>query len=124
MGRPTGSLNNPFARVGIARNLLREKAEELYKKYMDIIQKAEDAGQYEVAAKHLQWLIDHMPAEDDGTRMIDQSVDKKQEVIDRGPVGPAIQIGIQVGGTGNKHIEVSKPKELPKPIPAEIIDAE
>lgn len=108
-----------FSKVKIARQLLREKSEEILAEYLDIVAKAKDAGDYEVAAKSLQWLIDHMPADDDGSRVVDQSVDKKQEVVEKGPVGPTIKIGIAVGGLGGQ-------KALPKPgtipITAEIID--
>jgi hypothetical protein len=104
-----------FTRVKVARELLRQKAEEIFTEYMDVIQKAKDSGNYDAAAKHLQWLMEHMPAEEDGTRMVDSSVDKRTEVIDSKPSGPAIQIGIKVGGIGENQ------KKLPAPI-VEVID--
>ena len=81
--------------------------------YMENAKKAQDAGDYETAAKQLQWLLEHMPS-DEGVKVIDQSVDKK--VIAEGPknTGPMIQIGIQMGGT-------KKPAELPV-ARAEVID--
>jgi hypothetical protein len=107
-----------FARVKAARELLREKAEELFTAYMDVIQKATDSGQYETAAKHLQWLIDHMPAAEDGQRMIDHSVDKNPQanLPQQVDTTPRIQIGIKVGGIGDDL------KKLPEP-KVEVIDA-
>jgi hypothetical protein len=110
-----------FSKVRIARELLKEKSEEILKEYLDVVQKAKDAGDYETAAKSLQWLIEHMPADEEGGRLVEQSVDKKQEVVQTGPTGPAIQIGIQVGGVGQKQLP--KPSELPA-ITTEIIDSE
>lgn len=100
-----------FSRVAIARQVLREKAEEIYAEYFETLKLAKEAGDFETASKGLQWLMDHMPAEDDGTRMIDVSVDKTTTVV-AAPTGPSIQIGIQLGG-------VKPQKALPS---AEVID--
>ena len=109
-----------FSKVAIARQVLNEKAEELLNEYLDIVAKAKDAGDYETAAKAMQWLIDHMPADDDGGRLVEQSVDKKQQVVEKGPAGPAIQIGIQVGGTNQKALPIAKPSD----ITVETVDSE
>lgn len=101
-----------FSRVAIARQVLREKAEEIYAEYFETLKLAKEAGDFETAAKGLQWLMDHMPAEDDGSRMIDVSVDKTTTIV-AAPTGPNIQIGIQLGGV--------KQKALPAAT-AEIID--
>lgn len=98
-----------FSKVQVAKDLLREKAQEILTEYLDVVQKAKDAGDYETAAKSLQWLIEHMPADAAGERLVDQSVDKKQQIVDRGPTGPAIQIGIAVGGVGQKQLPAKKP---------------
>jgi hypothetical protein len=103
-----------FTKVKIARELLREKAEEILAQYFEVIESAKQAGDHETAGKMLMWLIEHMPADEEGSRLVDISVDKKQEItqkVDR----PAIQIGIQVGG-------VPTQKQLP-PIKAEVVDA-
>ncbi len=105
-----------FGKVKIARELLREKAELIFQEYMDVIQRAKDAGNYEVAAKHLQWLIDHMPADEGEDRMVGQSVDKVAPQIQQGPEAPRIQIGIKVGGVGDNL------KTLPS-ASVEVIDA-
>lgn len=89
---------------------------------MRVIDEARVSGDYETAAKSLQWLIEHMPADEGGDRMVEVSVDKKQEQIQKGPVGPAIQIGIQVGGLGQRSLpEPKKPSDVSE---AEIIDSE
>lgn len=113
---------NFFSRVRIARELLKEKSEEILREYLDVVQQAKIAGDYETAAKSLQWLLDHMPADEEGERMVEVSVDKKQEAVQRGPTGPSIQIGIQVGGSGKPQL-VKKPDELPS-IEAEIVGNE
>ncbi len=108
MGRPTGPLNR-FPKVKEARELLKQKAADLLAKYERIIDEAIIAQQFEVAAKHVQWLIEHMP-EEDGVRLIDASAAKAVEV--QGKIGPSIQIGIALGGM--------KPRELPEA--PEVID--
>lgn len=107
-----------FTKVKVARELLRDQAEVILQQYMENIKKMQDAGEYEAAAKALQWLLEHMPADEDGSRALDTSVDKKAEQAQNTNVPPPIQIGIQVGGLG-KQIVTKKPKELP---PAEVID--
>lgn len=110
-----------FSKVAIARDLLRQKAEEILNEYLDVVQKAKDAGNYEVAAESLQWLIEHMPSEEDGTRAIDTSVDKQQKQVEKADSGPRIQIGIQVGGTGKLGAKAQK--TLPEATDAEIIES-
>jgi hypothetical protein len=104
-----------FKKVKVARELLREKAEELLEEYLLTVKQAQSSGQPEVALKALQWLIEHMP-DDDGERMIDASIDKKVEApkID---TRPTVQIGINLGGVGTNQ------KKLPQ-AKAEVIDAE
>jgi hypothetical protein len=116
--KPKGA-DQYFSKVRIARQLLREKSEEILAEYLDIVARARDAGEHEVAVKALQWLIDHMPADEDGDRMVDQSVDKKQETIQQGPVGPAIKIGIAVGGLTQNQKSLPKPSDI---VTAEVIN--
>lgn len=103
---------NFFGKVRIARELLRERAEMILLEYMDIIQKAKDAGDYETAMKATQWLLDHMPSDEDGGRLVEQSVDKKQQVQEK-QQGPAIKIGIAVGGLGENRKALPKPEDAP-----------
>ena len=95
MSRPSGP-DRYFPKVKEAREALREKALAILDKYEEIIQKALEAGDYETAAKHTQWLIEHMPNEA-GERMIDSSAANPKQ-IESGPVAPTIQIGIALGG--------------------------
>lgn len=112
-----------FSKVKIARDLLRERSEEILKQYLLIVDEARAAGDYETAAKAMIWLMEHMPADaEDGARIVDVSVDKKVQEVKTGPVGPAIQIGIAVGGLGEKSLKnPKKPKELPQ---VEVIEVE
>ena len=102
-----------FSKVKIARQLLKEKSEEILKQYLLVVDEARASGDYETAAKSLQWLIEHMPSDEDGDRMVEVSVDKKQEAKQTGPVGPAIQIGIAVGGIGAGQKALPKPNDGP-----------
>lgn len=93
----------PFPKVRDAREALKERAIEILETYLAIIGEARAKGNFEVAAEHTRWLIEHMPAED-LLRMIDPSAAKVKEVS--GPAAPTIQIGIALGG-------VKAPKALP-----------
>jgi hypothetical protein len=102
-----------FTKVKVARDLLRDQADVILRDYLDVVNKARDAGEYETAAKALQWLIEHMPSEDDGTRIIDTSVDKDMKPVVQ-EQRPAIQIGIQVGGVrAPNELSGKKQKALP-----------
>jgi hypothetical protein len=98
----------PFSRVREAREAIAAKALELFEGYMKMIKKAEDADQFEVASKGYQFLIEHMPKDEEGRTLIDPSIDKGP-TGKVGPVGPQIQIGIAL----------TTPKALP---PVEVID--
>lgn len=103
-----------FPKVKEARELLRERSLDLYLKYEHIIDMAIEKGELDVAAEHVKWLIEHMPAQD-GERMIDSSAAKPKEI--QGQLGPSIQIGIALGP--------AKVRELPPPtIDAEVIKSE
>jgi hypothetical protein len=80
------------------------RAEEILNKYQKLIDQAAAAGDYETALRHMQHLIDHMPT-DEGTRLVDMSIDKAAQ-IESGPKGPVINIvGIKLGGVeGNKQL--------------------
>lgn len=103
-----------FSKVRAARELLRERASEILQQYLAVVAETQAAGEYEVAAKSLQWLIEHMPSEDDGSRIVERSVDKEQQQI-QGPTGPSIQIGIQVGGVARQTLPAAtEVKALPE----------
>lgn len=101
-----------FPRVKEAREALRAKALELYEKHIALIDKAADEGKIEAALQASQWLIEHMPAGNDGERMIDASAAKVKEIAS-GPSGPTIQIGIALG-----------PGIKPKELGSHVVDAE
>jgi hypothetical protein len=97
---------SPFPKVKEAREALKEKALELFEEYRSMIREAREKGEYEIAAKHIQWLIEHMPMDEDGSTMVDPSVDKPKP--ETKATGPSINIGFNLGG-------IESPKELPLP---------
>lgn len=87
-----------FSSVKKAREALRGQALQLLEEYKAMIKAAAASGKYEEALKAMQWLIDHVPAED-GERIFDTSVDKPAQA--EGPKGPVVQIAqFQLGGLG------------------------
>lgn len=100
-----------FPKVKEAREALRERALDLLNKYETIIDSAIAHNDFETAAKHTQWLLEHMAAED-GERIIDPSAAKVKEI--EGTRGPMIQIGIAL-------TTPKTPLALPSSIDAEII---
>jgi hypothetical protein len=90
------SSDQRFPAVRKARELLKERAVEIYNQYVAVLKQSAEAGDYETAAKGYQFLIEHMPAED-GETMIDISVDKPRQVETK-YTGPSVQIGIALGG--------------------------
>lgn len=103
-----------FTKIQQAREALRDKADKIIEEYLDIAVQAKAAGDYETAAKALQWLIEHMPADEEGQSLVDTSVDKQKQQAQQ-QLGPAIQIGIAIGGANQAQ------KALPQ---AEIVDAD
>lgn len=91
-----------FPKVKEAREVLKEKALELVELQMTIIKEAIANGNFEAASKATQWLIEHMPNED-GERLIDSSAAKPKE-LEGTRSGPAIQIGIALGGIQRKEL--------------------
>lgn len=96
-----------FSRVKEAREYLRDQAKELLELQKALIMEAAAKGEIEAALKANQWLIEHMPAGDEGERVIDPSASKPKEI--EGPKGPMIAVGVHIGGVS-------------KQIPAQIID--
>jgi hypothetical protein len=102
-----------FSKVKEARKAILAEAERICGLYMQSIEAALADGQFDVAQQGLQWLMEHMPADEDGTKLIDQSIDKPKADSGKGS-GPQINIGVQLGGM----------TAAPKSLPAHIIDAE
>lgn len=107
-----------FSSVKVAREALRQRAEELISEFLDIAKQAKVAGDYETASKSLMWLIEHLPAESDGSRVVDVSVDKKAPVVEP-QHGPKIQIGIQLGGVKQKQLPTVEAKPVTKVLDGE-----
>lgn len=91
----SGEIGRSFGSVRKARAALLARANELMDGYLDLIKKASEAGEYDVASKAYQYLFDHMPPED-GQRLLEQGIDKPKQV--EGYRGPTIQIGFKLGG--------------------------
>ena len=75
-----GSQRVYFPKVKEAREALREKALELFELQVSIIREALNKGDFESAYKANQWLMEHMPASDEGERLIDSSAAKPKEI--------------------------------------------
>ena len=95
-----------------AREALKERASEILEAYMALAAQAAAEKDFETAADILWKLLDHTPADEGGDRVIDSSASKPSKALEQGPAGPAIQIGIALGG-------IRTPKELPS---VEVID--
>lgn len=91
------AIKGPLSKVKAAREVLKERALDLLNKYESIIDKAIEKGDFETAAEHVRWLLEHTGHED-GERIIDPSAAKVKEVA-QGPVGPQIHIGIALSGS-------------------------
>lgn len=106
---------NYFSKVPEAREVLKKEALTIIDRFLVTLQNAEARGDFETASKGYQWLMEHFPAHEDGTTLIDQGIDKPKVV--QGYQGPSIQIGIAMGGVG-------QPKTLPaKPEPVVTVEA-
>ena len=107
-----GSTRVYFPKVIEARELLKEKAIELYEEYRALAADAKGLGKVDIAEKILWNLIAHMPNED-GQRMIDSDASQPKEL--EGPRGPQIAIGIQLGGVDQKVLPAAEVIDV-KPI--------
>ena len=85
----------PHARE--ARQALAGKALVIFDLYLRLVEAAMADHDYETAEKALRFLQEHMPKDEDGTTMLDASVDKKEEKSAL-PVGPTVNIGFAIGG--------------------------
>jgi hypothetical protein len=102
-----------FSSVRRARELLREKSEEILRFYMDLAKLAAANGDFETAEKIGWKLLDHA-TDEDGTTIVAPSVDIKAKQLESSKQsGPTILIGgINIGGLN---------KALPEPV-IEIVD--
>ena len=102
---PVGGGHFPSVKKG--RAALMARANETYEKLVQIIDMASASGDFETAAKYAWMLLEHTPKED-GISIIEESA-AKQRLIEAGPRGPIIQIGVRLGGA-------NEPKELPEAV--------
>lgn len=93
---------NYFPKVKEAREVLKVRAQEIVELYLENAKEAKDNGDHEVTMKSLQWLIEHMPADESGERMVETSVDKAAKA--ERPAGPMVQIGFALGGMNQKSL--------------------
>ena len=100
-GRPKGG--QEFPKVREAREALRQKAVGIWERYEAMIVQAVAAGEFDVANSAYQFLITHMPADEDGTRMVDVSIDKQEKKDNRRQM-PSVNIGFKLGGVDQKAL--------------------
>jgi hypothetical protein len=103
MGRPPGAKTVRFGKAKEAREAISERLSEIVDGYLTLIKDAHAAESWDVAMRGYQFLLEHAPKDEDGTKVLDQSVNKEPAKV-QGPTGPTIQIGIALSG--------------PKPVPA------
>lgn len=84
--------------MNVAREMLKERAEEILGEYIDTAKAARDAGEFEAAGKMYWNLIEHMPSDNPNERIVDTSVDRVPKQVDSKPSGPVIKIGLALGG--------------------------
>lgn len=94
---------NSFSSVRKAKEALRQRAHEILDGYLLVIKQAAAAGDFETAVKGYQHLLDHMPDED-GERILDVSMDKKQADSGKAYQGPLIQIGVAIAPLPKKAL--------------------
>lgn len=90
--------NRYFSKAGLARQMLKDRAEEILADYIETAKAAREAGEFEAAGDMYWKLIEHMPSDSADERIVDTSVDKQQKAVDKGPNGPTINIGLALGG--------------------------
>lgn len=86
-----------FPKIREARELLLAQAEELIQLKLKIIKDAMAIGQFDVANKAADYLLEHMPPDSKGISILAPSIDKSLPE-GSGSKAPQIQIGIALGG--------------------------
>lgn len=103
-----------FGKLKEVREALKRKAEKWVEDYDKAIQKSIQKSDNETAIKAIQWAFEHMPADEDGTKVIDPSVNKPAPKTET-PTGPTFNFGFTLGG-------VTKPAPAPALPPASVIE--
>lgn len=102
---------NMFPKVAEAKEALKARALAMAEKYEQAIDAAMKKGDFEVAIKAMQWFLEHVPAQD-GVRVIDPSIDKAPSG-EKGPKGPRIVLGINLGNPGPRLKPINEPEAIP-----------
>lgn len=108
-----------FSAVKRVRDKLREDSEALYTEFRTALKMAVAGGNYEAAIKGYTWLFPHIPADEDGTRIIDSDIDKQQPLESENK-GPVIQIGFSLGGVNKLEQPAIEVKSIPVKTPKSI----
>ena len=96
-----------FSSVRLVREKLREDSLTIYAEFRNALKMAIAGGEYEAGIKGYQYLIGHIPADEDGVRVVDQDIDAKQ-IVDNSNKGLTIQIGIAVTPQKQLPVEISR----------------
>lgn len=111
---PNAIPRNLFKSVKEAREAFKAKADKFVAQYELAIDEAIKNKDFEAATKAIQWALEHMASDDDGTKIIDIGIDRPKG--DNIKTGPQINIGFQLGGISQpKAIEAIDVKALPAP---------
>ncbi len=89
----------PFPKIRQAREALQRRALEITNLYIQNAKQAMKKGQHDVAQSSLEYLLGHMPKDEDGQVIMGPSVDKA--LVEAGNKGPLIQIGFKLGGVAD-----------------------
>lgn len=74
-----------------------DKADDIMRLAMTVAEEALKAGDFKAAAEQTQFLLKHVPKDQDGVRVLDHDVDKKVEGEGKSS-GPQVILGIKFGG--------------------------
>lgn len=110
-----------FSKVREAREALAGKSKEVLDLYLTVIQEARKDGNYEVALTNLRWLLEHLPGDEEGVKVLAESVDKAK-VVEKGHSGPQINIGFALGGLASgEQVSQKKLKTGRKVLEGEVV---
>ena len=85
-----------------ARQRLQERSDEIINKWLKALDMMIAAEAWDPVNDGFRFLVEHMPKED-GVGIIDESA-AKPKMVERGPGGPVIQIGVKVGGVSTQAL--------------------
>jgi hypothetical protein len=94
--RPPIPTRKVFPKIAEVREMLKERAAELLNLQRRIVYEALANQDYETANDANQFLLTHLPPDENGVRLLDPDIDKPK---DQGKLqGPQISIGFALGG--------------------------